>query len=198
MLRFCLRLSVGLCSLFCLLISAILFITYQLRFTDDIYTFFTASENCEHVPCFLGIIPAETETQMMYEIINNTSMIEDYRAIQVEFGVRQLYWQWSGTQPSYITGEGFIVFIGGQADLIRIHTDLTVGEMLLSFGEPESVLTTPFDMYLHYPNYGLSIRALPNCDAVWLSPTDIQIHENPRMIADIVSVHDALTQYCAR
>ncbi|MGB7339114.1 MAG: hypothetical protein WBC91_09505 [Phototrophicaceae bacterium] len=150
-----------------------------------IQQFLTAPDTCERQPCFLGIIPEESEQEAVYSALANASIVEDIRLAQIEFGLRQLFIQWNGEQPHFIVDEGYITLVGGRAETIELTTELLLGDIVAVFGEPSHIIIATFDVYLYYAETGLVVESRINCDAVWYS--SVTILWQPRVNLDNLS-----------
>lgn len=171
---------------------------YQPDKLTKIETFFTQSEGCEDIidSCFIGIIPDQSEQNTVYERLYQSPFIGDFRMAQVEFGVRQMFWQWNGQQPDFLVGEGYISLIGEQAESIELETSLKLGDIILTFGNTNIVTVTPFNIVLYYPELGLFVRTVPHCNTIWYSTVSIEYRETPIILSNNQTLTTAIENYC--
>lgn len=197
MLTFFLRTSLAFFIGFTVLIFAI----YGWRNVQNqrsiIETFFAESENCETERCFLGVVPDETQTTDIDDLFAQTDVVADYQLRAVEIQIRHLEWVWSGLQPHFVQEDGFIEFSAGVVNDLRLNTDLTLGDMLITFGEPESITTSVFDAYLYYPQQGFILQVGITCDRIWQSDVTVLYRLPSRVQLETFTLPEAIDSLCA-
>lgn len=162
--------------LFCMmsvLLYCLLQVSDQPKQRQLINDFFASSTGCERQPCFLGIIPEETEQQDVYTALNTASIVDNFRMAQVEFGLRQMFIEWNGEQPNFLLDDGYITLVGERAETIEIATTLNLGDLVTVFGEPSHTVISTFAVYLYYIETGFVIESIINCDAIWYSSATV-------------------------
>ena len=160
--------------------------------TATIHQFFADSDNCTVEKCFLGIVPDETHTTDMDDLFGLTSMVESYQLRLIEIQIRHLEWQWSSTQPHFMQTEGFIAFSAG------LETDLYLGDMLATFGTPDTITNTVFNAYMHYPQHGFSLKVPLNCAAVWYSPVTVLYRLPATIPIETATLPETVHRHCHR
>lgn len=186
-------------GVFLLLISAIRFLASQSDTSQNIELFFTQSSGCEAIspPCFIGIIPDESDQDLIYDRLHSSPYIADFGMAQVEFGIRQMFLEWNGQQPDFIQGDAHIRLLGEQVRSIEIETTLTLGDVWLTFGKTDFITVTPFTLWLYYQEVELYIQSTLNCDAFWYSPVTISIYgSTSNDPTPSHTIDTAIAEYC--
>jgi hypothetical protein len=141
MLRLGLRLSMVLA---CLCWLPILLIRLQPYNDGGLRAFLTTGE-CA-APCFLNIQPGRTAMRVADALLREQGWVE-----RVEPGIDALnglpgaiYWTWNGQQPAFFadSGRGSVrSFNGERVSEIQVELGLTLGDIWLSLGPPQSSAT---------------------------------------------------------
>lgn len=142
MLRLGLRLSIVLA---CLWLLPILLIRAQ-PYEDGGLRAFFATGKCA-APCFLNIYPGVTTMSEANTLIREQGWVGQVE--QSEDAMNGLpgaiYWMWNGQQPSIFAdgGRGSIrSFNGERVSEVQVELGLTIGDIWLSLGPPQSSATT--------------------------------------------------------
>jgi hypothetical protein len=101
------------------------------------------SESCS-APCFMGIRPGVTTMDEALELLRTSEWVRYIRHIDLASatltysgGIR---WEWSGRQPSWIDArhDSWIWMIENRVDYITIRTRVSLGDIWLAYGAPNS------------------------------------------------------------
>jgi hypothetical protein len=110
----------------------------------DLLAFLTGDEGCsvgEAAPCWAGIRPGVTtldEARALLQAHPWVGAITENDEPLAQY----LYWEWNGRQPAYLTpaDDKIPTFMWAQDDIIQfitIPTQITFGDLVLVYGEPE-------------------------------------------------------------
>ncbi|MGJ3241047.1 MAG: hypothetical protein ACFE0Q_20220 [Anaerolineae bacterium] len=169
-------------------------VSYRPGNVSNITETLTQAPGCTGGSCFLGIVPDDTEQDAVYQALNQSPYVAGFRMAQVEFGLRQMFVQWSGEQPDFLIDEGYITLIGERAETVELTTNLYLGEIMLALGMPDHMTRTAFNLYLHYDSHGIMIESVVNCDALWYSSVRVIYRSPPARLVD--RADDLLSDYC--
>ena len=81
-----------------------------------------------------------------------------------------IYWEWSGRQPAFMDDYGFATYItrhGSRIDLLGIHTNIPLGEILLMLGLPKEMRISRFQRIGSYPTQSLFVANKMRCQDYW-------------------------------
>ncbi len=176
MLRLISRLSVVLTASFALLLGLVHGLLYDAAYYETAHDFFTQSESCVGSPCFLGVIPGETAALDIQDTLLRSSLVLDALLVDVQASPHHVDWEWNGTQPRYLRTAGRVDVSGNEvAAWLLLSPELTLAQLLIIFGEPQSVGGQFSNVILRYPQYGLLLRFTGDCDTFWRAVPQIEI-----------------------
>lgn len=189
MLRLSLRWAI---TLACFWLLPIMFIHAQ-PYDDGGLRDFLMTGDCR-APCFLNIYPGVTLMREADAIIRAQDWVE-----QVEYSTDALsgqpgaiFWRWNGQQPDFFadTGRGSIRSFNGQrVSEVEVEIGMTMGEVWLSLGPPDSYATTI--QGINFPHISLAfitlypefaIAGITNCPyhvGFWRSNVILRLRREP-------------------
>ena len=143
---FLLRLLTRLALLLIGLMTAALLLIHAPRYDDSaVQSFFAAS--CTSLPCWQGIRPGETTTTQALAVLRAhpwVGTVSEVYASPYEGNNSAvlIYWTWSSRYPfvgdSEIMQQGIIITNYGIVQQIYLTTSLSLGDMWLALGSPDS------------------------------------------------------------
>ena len=141
MLRLGLRLSVVLA---CLCWLPVLLIRAQPYHDSGLRQFLTTGE-CA-APCFLDIHPGSTDMSAADTLMREQGWVGQVEpSMDVLNGLPgAIYWTWNGQQPTFFAGSGrgsIRSFSGERVSEVQVELGLTLGDIWLSLGPPQSSAT---------------------------------------------------------
>lgn len=176
MLRIILRLGVVFYVICVVLLWLVYVSLYDPAYYETIHDFFTQSEGCAGSPCFLGVIPGETTALDIDDTLLRSPYALDAELVDVQARPHHVNWQWNGDQPSYLQVAGHVDISGdAYAERVTLFPELTLAELLMIFGEPQSVGGQFSTVILRYPQYGLLLRFSGDCASFWRAVPQIEI-----------------------
>lgn len=146
-------------------------LAYDAAFFDSVRHTLLPSERCP-APCFMGIQINITEPTIAKQRLDSNPWIAsssfETQQTSSEYVVEsRLDWEWTYTQPAFLPWQGYVRFNSQeQAEIIEVPTAITYGEILVAFGFPERAHIGNVHHYAWYPEYGLYVRTLRNCDNI--------------------------------
>lgn len=204
MLRLIIRLSLVLTF-----ISAGSMLFMLLRPYDDsaLRAFFAESERCP-MPCWQGIRPGVTTVDEALDILLYHPWVENVVVSQsyATSGRGFISWAWTGRQPSFVNSvyHGEMLIRDHLIWGIRIHTDVTFGDLWLLLDRPRrgdvvlaGLTISPVRRYTYraahraiypYPNgavYALSTLTCPlRQEPFWRASVDLQLFDTSPNLPD--------------
>lgn len=146
-------------------IGAVAVLAYDSGYYAELRAFLEGS-GCP-APCFMGIRPAGTGVNEAYEHLRAHPWVEEaiFWDIRLQFSIE---WRWNGRQPPYLRDRP-LVEIRNRAEIeyIAVPTTLTVGELWLALGAPDSMTVGLINGLVHYPRYGFFGRVGTACRQFW-------------------------------
>ncbi|MEM9953731.1 MAG: hypothetical protein AAF846_19130 [Chloroflexota bacterium] len=171
-------------SLFILCLLSIVIATHignRPQERDAIAHFFDMADDCDIAPCFLGIVPNQSSKVDVYRLLNASPLVDSVDPLQDDIGESRLVIPWNGTQPNFMTRNGYVTFSADFARLIVLDPDLTLGEMLLALGEPSQIHIMREWVSLRYYDSQLVVESALDCDgAIFYS--QVQVIYRPRLL----------------
>ncbi|MAS36693.1 MAG: hypothetical protein CL610_22000 [Anaerolineaceae bacterium] len=140
-----LRLTIKLALLVILLMTApIALIRLQPYDDSELRAFLNPPEGCP-APCFMGIRPRVTSIDEAVRLLEAHSWVQSvtvdyiYLDAMTRYPV-QVYWEWSGQQPSLINDAGNRELWLFSRDVVSIDVDtgIAMGELILAMGKPDN------------------------------------------------------------
>lgn len=174
---FVLRASLILFTAFAVGIGLLHALQYDPARYADARAFLTVSQNCEAAPCFLGVIPGQTPALEINERLLASEYVEWAELVDIRTRFDHVNWRWSGAQPRFVQLPGRIdISPADTAGWITLLPELTLAELLLILGEPQSVGGRFSEVLLRYPQYGFLVRFAADCPHFWHTQVEIEIH----------------------
>lgn len=121
-------------------------------------------------PCFMGIRPAHTGVNQAYEQLQAHPWVEEaiFWDIRLQFSIE---WRWNGRQPAYLRDRPEVEIRDRvEIEYIAVPTTLTIGELWLAMGRPDSTTVGLLSGLVYYPQYGFFARVGTTCRRFWQEP----------------------------
>jgi len=182
-------------TLMLLIIGLMRLASYSTDSLDSIASFFKDSSPCETSPCFISIIPDESTESDLIDLLQQSPYVTDYEVIENESGTSIII-DWNHRQMPFLIADGIIRFNGDLVETIELQTNLTIGEILLSAGQPTNTLLSTHNAYLYYLLDGFVIESQINCDAIWFSPVRVIYRQQSLQLSTLSPGNVTITDFC--
>ncbi|MDQ7034024.1 MAG: hypothetical protein Q9P01_04080 [Anaerolineae bacterium] len=116
--------------------------------------------------------------------MRNQPLIIDYDITDIEMQFHHVDFEWSGDQPSFLQQSGFIRMNNTTVNWIEIAPDVTLGEIIATFGEPDHISGNDLNLIMRYIDAGFHLRFQPDCDNFFASRSIIYYDTLPTSLAD--------------
>jgi hypothetical protein len=122
-------------------------------------------------PCFLGIRPQVTTQNEAIAILEAHPWVKKVLYTAGGHTRGAITWDWNGTQPDWLAADrtGLIQTQGGVVQNNSVQTGLKLGDIWLSFGQPEQTLIyriyypTSIHQFSFYESSAIQFRGVPAC-----------------------------------
>jgi len=172
------------------------FIAHELNSKQRIYAFFVESDNCEAASCFAGIIPGESTPGMTRQMLSQSQYVDTVNVEQIDFLTREIRFSWNGTQPGFLRDDAVITLFSAEVEAIELPTDLSLGDIIVTMGEPDTTVPSVSTLFMAYSDEGFFVESSINCDAIWYSPVIISYRWDNFELSGDISVNDAIQELC--
>lgn len=198
MLKIALRWVTILFALFTIAISLIPLANRDSTSFENLKSFLAFTDSCNNKPCFWGIIPGETDSETIAHILRNSPYTHNVDIVDIQTKSHHAIWEWSGIQPSVLQDDGYLSYRLETVAYITLKPELILGQIWLTFGEPEIISEDSYYLRLYYFEEGIIIRLRPNCRAIWHSDVWIDIDKRINSpVSKPVSLYKAANNLCS-
>jgi hypothetical protein len=185
--------------LFIFFVLVIAILSYKPSVHEQLDNFLDSADTCTTKPCFLGIVPGETEALRVSSVLRRSDFIGELDIVDIVTGLEYLNWEWTGTQAPFFSEAGYLRYRSDTVSYLTLKPDLRLRYMRAYFGKPDAINENNYYIRFYYFERGLILRFLPNCDSIWESETWIDIDIRiTAPIEEVVTFSEAVNSLCGK
>ncbi|MBZ0293420.1 MAG: hypothetical protein K8L99_12710 [Anaerolineae bacterium] len=162
------RLSLRSVIVLLILMATLRGLAYNESYSQRLRAFLNTPPDCPQ-PCFLGIYPGLTPSDML-DILKHNPWVAELDTRRSSLGIATISWNWSGQQPTFIDASetGGIELASNRLDYVFVHTAFSFGDLWLALGAPQKGIAAQYHL-ADYPAHYFSLRTLASCRNFWRS-----------------------------